>query len=559
MGLALNLRQIVGQLLQLDVVGNGPQLKHNAGTMEMRNSTDTGFVITRGSDPVGNNDYVTKGAGDLAYWRSVNPNWLVTDWYIDGVAGNDVNSGTVIGSPIKTGAELLRRLGPYAMWPQSVTVHVLANGMIDPLILRGAMMVAGTHLDVVGTPTQVADAGTVATYTGIVHATPAAPQVSTTLIADWTPYRWLRLRCTAGAAGTVGAVSWIAAANPAGAGLNIARTPQWSRKKTTTTPIWQYVNPVVGDSIVIESLPIIPELVLAVDGPLLQAKSPLYTNRQWSIDSISCQLITTAGTALAGWGCCITFGCVVAVFQEIGRQWGSGANQILGCLVDMADTTGSTIGLVNAGSNFLGCLFGNRTVGVFCYSTQFANLGTSLFQNVYLRVNSYAYASLFDVQFFDCTNATAVVQLSNAAVYTAFGVSGNNNTSYGLRISNSANISISSSGVYNLSGTLGNFYLAAAPAITLTLAQFAQPADYAQKGVTPAMVAGATVVTVPWYDNTTQRVTATHAAFAGTPGILSVQQISNTQFTITSSSALDTSTVNWTISPLGRNIFISTV
>jgi hypothetical protein len=66
-------------------------------------------------------------------------------------------------------------------------------------------------------------------------------------------------------------------------------------------------------------------------------------------------------------------------------------------------------------------------------------------------------------------------------------------------------------------------------------------------------------VTVPWYDNATQRVTVSHAAFAGTPGILSVQQISNTQFTITSSSALDTSTVNWTISALGRNIFISTV
>jgi hypothetical protein len=117
MGLALNLRSIVGQLLQLDIVGNGPQLKHNAGTMEMRNSTDTGFVITRGSDPVGNNDYVTKGTADLAYWRSVNPNWLVTDWYIDGVTGDDTASGTAIGSPIKTGAELMKRLGPYAMWP----------------------------------------------------------------------------------------------------------------------------------------------------------------------------------------------------------------------------------------------------------------------------------------------------------------------------------------------------------------------------------------------------------------------------------------------------------
>jgi hypothetical protein len=64
---------------------------------------------------------------------------------------------------------------------------------------------------------------------------------------------------------------------------------------------------------------------------------------------------------------------------------------------------------------------------------------------------------------------------------------------------------------------------------------------------------------VPWYDNVNQQVTVTYAAIAGTPGILSVQQISTTQFTITSSSAVDTSTVRWQISPLGTNIFISTV
>ncbi|MGB3988077.1 MAG: hypothetical protein WBK67_00035 [Minisyncoccales bacterium] len=95
-------------------------------------------------------------------------NWAVPDWYIDGVAGLDTNNGTTAATPLRTGAELLRRLGPYALWGQSVTVHVLVNGMVDALILRGVMLVAGTHLDIIGTPTQLADAGTVATYTGLV-------------------------------------------------------------------------------------------------------------------------------------------------------------------------------------------------------------------------------------------------------------------------------------------------------------------------------------------------------------------------------------------------------
>jgi len=113
-------------------------------------------------------------------------------------------------------------------------------------------------------------------------------------------------------------------------------------------------------------------------------------------------------------------------------------------------------------------------------------------------------------------------------------------------------------GTINLLAAVSPARLATAPAVNLTFPQVLQPNDYAQKGTTPAMVAGATTVTVPWYDNASQKVTATHATLGGTQGILRVTQTSTTQFTITSSNAADTSTVNWQISPLGRNIFIST-
>jgi hypothetical protein len=37
----------------------GPQVKNNGGNLDVRNPTDTGYVIVRGADPVGNNDLVT--------------------------------------------------------------------------------------------------------------------------------------------------------------------------------------------------------------------------------------------------------------------------------------------------------------------------------------------------------------------------------------------------------------------------------------------------------------------------------------------------------------------
>jgi hypothetical protein len=58
MSLYSKIRGTIETLFQLGL--QGPQLKNNAGVVEVRDPTDTGFVITRGADPVGPNDYVTK-------------------------------------------------------------------------------------------------------------------------------------------------------------------------------------------------------------------------------------------------------------------------------------------------------------------------------------------------------------------------------------------------------------------------------------------------------------------------------------------------------------------
>jgi|WetSurMetagenome_2_1015567.scaffolds.fasta_scaffold26847_6 hypothetical protein len=481
-------------------------------------------------------------------------NWTVADWYIDGTVGNDGNNGTDPGTPLRTGAELCRRLGPYALWGQSVTVHVLANGMTDGLILRGALLVAGTHLDVIGEPTQLASAGTIATTTGIDHTIPRAPQVSCTGVTDWTPYVGARLRVTDTTQAQ--AVTWVAKANPAGAGLNFARVPRWSRPSlTSTTSPMQMVNPAVGATVVIESLPPVPGIEVSIDGLETRtsgvAQWPL---RMVSVSAVDCPLIAINGRATNEFSRAFLHASKIGVVQgptgaiTVATGYGPFGCQFAYPFPSSAGTLFTSTALATA------CLFSGFATVISGAST--INFFTAcLFQATPYSLNESSAALLQDCQIFDVAGAASYA-LAIAGRFNSFGLSGSGNAGVGCGVGN--NTMAQMQGTQNLQGAVANFQLYSPTLLNLTNPQFLQPSDYAQKGTTPAMVAGATTVTVPWYANTIQKVTATHAVFGGTPGILSVTQTSTTQFTITSSSALDTSTVNWQISPLGRNIFVST-
>ena len=62
MSLWLKLRGTIETILQIGL--GGPQVKNNGGNLEMRNPTDTGFVIARGATPVAANDLATKAYVD---------------------------------------------------------------------------------------------------------------------------------------------------------------------------------------------------------------------------------------------------------------------------------------------------------------------------------------------------------------------------------------------------------------------------------------------------------------------------------------------------------------
>lgn len=62
MSLWSKLRGTIETIFQIGL--GGPQIKNNAGALEMRNLSDSAFVITRGLTPVAANDYATKAYVD---------------------------------------------------------------------------------------------------------------------------------------------------------------------------------------------------------------------------------------------------------------------------------------------------------------------------------------------------------------------------------------------------------------------------------------------------------------------------------------------------------------
>jgi hypothetical protein len=480
-------------------------------------------------------------------------NWAVADWYLDGTTGNDANAGTTSGAPLRTGAELARRLGPYALWGQSVTVHVGANGMTDGLVLRGYIP-SGMSVDVVGTTT-VLVTDVVATFSAVNHGTPASTLLTAVTLADWTPYRWRRVRLTSGA--SVGAVAFVALANPAGAGLNVASiAPPCRINTTSSTAIISSATAAPGDGLVIESLPVVPSIALYLDGPVSNAGGARWPLRQWSIQGVDCPVIVrqVSSEPRRFKGTC--FGSRVQDISIATAQTPvsslSSTDGFLWAREDASDSAQVRIaGALNFGLVGDGVAF--ATPG-----SPLVVIANVLFQGCSFNLSNTA--TLTFAQFFDVPLANGYcLQLGELSTLGMASVSGNRNLCpIGLKAFNGTRMNRGNT-TYNLTAGTADTQHSTAPAVNLTTAQFFQTSDYFQKGITPAMVAGATTVTVPWYDQVNQQVTATHAAFGGTTGQLSVQQISNSQFTITSSSNLDTSTVRWHISPLGRNIFISGV
>jgi hypothetical protein len=481
--------------------------------------------------------------------------WAVTAWFLDKVLGDDNNNGTTALTPLKTGVELQRRLGPYALWPQSVTVTIGPNGLDDGLILTGAMLTPSTHLDVLGTPTVIAN-DTIGTYAvPVLAGTPTATQITGTAIVDWTAHQWRRIRVTSGA--HVGAMAWVATANPAGVGVATARisVPYALNAAAIANAAFAAIALAPGDPFVVETLPVVPSIALHVDGPLTRGNVVTWTARQWSIGDLACPQVVITSPSSSNFNRGWTYGCKLGSYECLGNPNISLDGQQFGTYASFfgyQDAAIFLLGFLYITGFHAGALIGDGVL--VAKFIQAVTLSSCLSQGARLLQLSKMAVTWNNTQAFDVAGATipAFTMTSGSAT----NLTGAGNAGFGVAIPNSSGVTLA--GTINVIGAVSNGRLSTAPAVNLTLPQLLQPDDFAQKGITAAMVAGSVTVTVPWYDNAIQQVTVVHATFGGTPGILSVAQISNTQFTVNSSNALDTGTIRWQISPLGRNIQIAT-
>jgi hypothetical protein len=472
-------------------------------------------------------------------------NWAVTDWYLDGTTGSDSNDGTSAATPLKTGRELKRRLGQCAEWNHSVTIHVLANGMIDPLVINGLMLQTGIHVDVIGTETVIAS-DTIAAYLGRSQTNARATEITGTAIADFSPFVWKRLRVTSGA--RAGWTTWIAKANPNGVGLNVARCSQGGYIDPSYAVPVNPTAPSPGDAFVIERLPSVPYIRIDLSGPTsIIPITGAFPERQYMVRSVDCPQMYLSSIANRIEYRGLVFGCRLNAILPVG----GGPQSYI-----MPEVTTSLFGVSPESGKVVypqvpatSCLFGDGINAVFVYLTGVQWLTNSLFQGC--RVQASADTQINASQIFDCTGSDAALTVYACDCY-CFGISGDGNA-IGLGLRNGSVLRYGST--FNLKGTIPARLLST-PTIDLTLAQAMQPNDYSQKG-TAKLVAGSVTVTVPWYENTVQNVMVTPKTPGGTPGNWTVAQISTTQFTITSSNPLDTSTVNWFITPLGRGILVN--
>jgi hypothetical protein len=185
-------------------------------------------------------------SGDAGAWRTQ------TDWHIDAVNGTVEGDGSA-AHPIDSWRELLARLaGQQLLDGTQVSLHSSLAEVIDAsgLIAPPAGMLVSANPGALAVVT-----GTVGTYTAeSLVGSGTAPLLTSAEVADWTPYEDMRIRFTDGAA--AGGYTWIAKANPAGAGVNVARVPRPgvpvipASYPYSSTP----VTPAPGDGFVIETL-----------------------------------------------------------------------------------------------------------------------------------------------------------------------------------------------------------------------------------------------------------------------------------------------------------------
>lgn len=177
----------------------------------------------------------------------------VDNWYIDNIAGNDENVGS-IGAPLKTRAELSRRLKRNAP-AQNTTVHYIGDYNVKDVI--DTVVAPGTIYTEQGQATTVLTG----TFTTVVAASGYDQDAFTdSAVTDWTPHYGRRITVTSGA--NAGAFTFIGYDLQSGA-IQVA---PWKIANANGTVVSARKPPSTGDSYKVETLSKCACTIIATDG-----------------------------------------------------------------------------------------------------------------------------------------------------------------------------------------------------------------------------------------------------------------------------------------------------
>jgi hypothetical protein len=297
---------------------------------QTRNAADDGITIV----------FQNVGPGQWARlgWKS--QRWArQASWFIHPTLGNDEREGSLASAPLKTHAELRRRLNGQLL-EQSVTVS-LQDDLTEDVELSVGLAKPGVFLDYIGTPKQVAS-GTVVTFS---QFNPAVGHQSPTLFAasgvgDWTPYVKKRIRFTTGPA--AGRVAWIAKSIS-----NIARLSNWPDSGGI---------PVSGNGYVIEDLTRVGHFRIEVSAAFAQTFSVTLRNLDLGeSNNLQHALTVHSGTSLGTIADCrvgaTAVDCDRATFDNCCFVGGSFGTRLCGTEITLR--AGVVAGTINATSPML--------------------------------------------------------------------------------------------------------------------------------------------------------------------------------------------------------------
>ena len=171
----------------------------NDGTLAFVQTVRDFFVNNKNDTTTPANGITVLTAFDGSRWfRQNNPDvsWsLQADWEIDYAGGDDENTGAP-GDPIKTRAELSRRLGSNPTRQNTTVTYLSAH---TENVVLDIVVGSGFTYKELGTTPSVAYSGTITSYSAAIPGMNFHDQIIDASIGSWAPYLGKRAMLTSGA------------------------------------------------------------------------------------------------------------------------------------------------------------------------------------------------------------------------------------------------------------------------------------------------------------------------------------------------------------------------